>query len=101
MKILIFSILFCLFVFGYQFPMNSNFESKISPDYSVSGDFDLNNFRELNDFQVVYIATNKVVKKNTESVEELNLTMDMWIKLFESFLIPLTIIWGFSCGFRY
>lgn len=81
--------------------MNPNFESNLDDDYSMARDFDLKDFDQLNNFRVVYIATNKVVKKNTTSVEELNLTMGLWVDLFESFFIPLTIIWGFSCGFRY
>ena len=81
--------------------MNSNFEPNLNDDFSMARDFDLKNYDQLNNFRVVYIATNKVVRKNTASVEELNLTMDLWVDLFESFFIPLTIIWGFSCGFRY
>jgi hypothetical protein len=100
-KILI-CLIFCCFSFvGYQLAMNPNFESNLDDDYSVARDFDLKDFDQLNNFRVVYIATNKVVKKNTAIVEELNLTMGLWVDLFESFFIPLTIIWGFSCGFRY
>jgi hypothetical protein len=100
-KTLNFLFLFSLLFFGHFSAMNLSFETDVNDGYSTSRNYDFKNLSQDNKFRIVYVATNKVVKQNTARLEDLTETMNLWAELFESFFIPLTIIWGFSCGFRY
>jgi hypothetical protein len=96
------NLFFCLFSFGvYSVAMNSEFDSKFNYVSSVTRNYDYKDLGQVNKFHIVKVATNKVVNKNTAQLEDLTITMDLWFDLIQSFFIPLTIIWGFSCGFRY